>query len=147
MKKLIAGLVAALSLTAIAPALASPAGADGGTSDVYVVHGLPLDDAGTIVDVYVNGDRAIDDFAFGKTVGPLSLPADTYDIDIVAGDAADNSAPLFSQSVAVPAGGNFSVVASFDGSGTHDAERVRQRRLADRVVGGQDRAAPRSRRA
>jgi len=117
MKRLLVGLVAALGLMTIAPALSAPAGAEAGTSDVYVVHGLPLDDAGTIVDVYVNGDRAIDDFAFGNTVGPLALPAADYDIDIVAGNAADNSAPLFSQTVGVPSGGNFSVVASFDGAG------------------------------
>ncbi|MFM7062750.1 MAG: DUF4397 domain-containing protein [Actinomycetes bacterium] len=113
MKKLLAALVAATALLVAAPAVA---GAQTGTSQVYVTHGLPLDDAGTKVDVYVNGGLAIDDFTFGRTVGPLTLPAASYDVEIRTPDGATT---LIGKTVAVPAGGNFSLVASFvDSSGT-----------------------------
>ena len=45
------------------------------------------------MDVWVNGERTLDDFAPGTLAGPLALPAGTYDIAITAADAADASAP------------------------------------------------------
>ncbi len=95
----------------------TPAGADTApTSKVWVTHGLPLDDAGTKVDVYVDGARVLTDFAFGQTVGPLTLPAATYDIEV---KLAGTDTTAIQQDVAVPGGGNFSVVASYvDPAGT-----------------------------
>jgi hypothetical protein len=116
MRKAVAGLVAIVSALLVLPAAAGATGGGGPkTAQVYVTHGLPL--AGpTPVDVYVNGGLAIDDFTFGKTVGPLSLAAATYDIEVRTPDGKDI---IFEQDVAVPASGNFSVVASFvDAEGT-----------------------------
>ena len=73
MRKFLAVVLAAVSAMFALPAVA---GAESGTSQVYVTHGLPLDSllgAGTKVDVYVNDGLAIDDFLFGTTVGPLTL--------------------------------------------------------------------------
>ena len=113
MRKFLAALVALTSVLVAAPAVA---GAQSGTSKVYVTHGLPLDNAGTKVDVYVNGALTLDDFTFGTTAGPLTLPAATYNVQIKTPDGAST---LITKDVAVPAGGNFSLVASFvDAAGT-----------------------------
>ena len=112
-RKILAALVA---LTALAVGVPALAGAETGTSQVYVTHGLPLDTAGTKVDVYVNGGLTLDDFTFGTTAGPLTLPAASYDVEIRTPDGVTT---LIRKSVAVPAGGNFSLVASFvDAAGT-----------------------------
>lgn len=111
--KLVALVAVAVAAT-ISPALMSSAGAAPAaaptTSQVWVTHGLPLDDAGTVVDVYVNDALTIEDFTFGQTVGPLTLPAATYDIKV---KLANTDTVAIDQDVAVPAGGNFSVVASY----------------------------------
>lgn len=114
-KALIALLAVAASLFAL-PATAGATGGGSSTAQVWVTHGLPLDDMGTKVDVYVDGALAIDDFTFGRTVGPLSLPAKTYDVEIRTPDGATT---LIDKQVAVPAKGSFSLVASFvDAAGT-----------------------------
>jgi len=111
--KIAALLAVVIALTAI-PAFASTAGATSRpaptTSQVWVTHGLPLNDTGTVVDVYVNGALTIEDFTFGQTVGPLTLPAATYEIQV---KLANTDTTAIDQDVAVPAGGNFSVVASY----------------------------------
>jgi hypothetical protein len=57
---------------------------------VYVVHGIPGGDLGLDpdlpVDISVNGTCAIQDFRFGDILGPIDLPAGTYDIDISLAD-------------------------------------------------------------
>lgn len=113
MRKILATVVALTSILVAVPAVT---GAAPSTSQVYVTHGLPLDKAGTKVDVYVNGARLIDDFTFGKTAGPLTLPAAKYNVEIRTPDGAT---ALIKKAVTVPGGGNFSVVASFvDAAGT-----------------------------
>ena len=106
-------LAVVIALTTV-PALASTAGATGRpaptTSQVWVTHGLPLDDSGTVVDVYVDGALTIEDFTFGQTVGPLTLPVATYGIQV---KLANTDTVAIDQAVTVPAGGNFSVVASY----------------------------------
>jgi hypothetical protein len=115
MRKFLAALVALTSVLVAAPAAAGAKAAPT-TSQVYVTHGLPLDTAGTKVDVYVNGALTLDDFTFGTTAGPLTLPAATYNVEIKTPDGAST---LITKSVAVPAGGNFSLVASYiDAAGT-----------------------------
>jgi len=115
MRKFLAALVALTSVLVAVPAVAGAADAPT-TSQVYVTHGLPLDSAGTKVDVYVNGALTLDDFTFGTTAGPLTLPAATYNVQIKTPDGAST---LITKSVDVPAGGNFSLVASYiDAAGT-----------------------------
>jgi hypothetical protein len=100
------------------------------TSQVYVTHGLPLDDTGTIVDVYAGpagsgpagANLLIDDFSFGDTKGPLALPAASYSVYLAAPTADDDGAlaageVIYTQDLAVPAGQNLSVVASLTAAG------------------------------
>ena len=129
MPKLIAGLLLASLPVLGLPALAG-AEASGATSSVYVVHGLPLDDQGTLVDVWAGaaggqpGDAGLiaDDFAFGSTAGPLELTAGGYRVFVAAPNASGDGVlaadeVLFDQDLDVPAGLNLSAVASFDAAG------------------------------
>ncbi len=45
------------------------------------------------MDVWVNGERTLDDFAPGDLAGPLMLAPGTYTVAITAADAADDSSP------------------------------------------------------
>jgi uncharacterized protein DUF4397 len=109
LKKLVAGMLGIGALAALA--VASPAGAAANDGNVYVVHGVP----GVNVDVYVNGDKTLTDFAPGKVAGPLSLPAGTYAIKILkAGDNPASATPVIDKSVDLPAGANASLVAGLD---------------------------------
>jgi hypothetical protein len=122
-----AGLALAVGLS-IAPAVTAGASSPG-TSKVYVTHGLPLDSAGTKVDVFAGpkGDPAaagllIDDFTFGNTVGPVELPAADYTVYLAAPTAGDDGAltageTIYQQDLSVPAGLNLSAVASFTAAG------------------------------
>jgi Domain of unknown function (DUF4397) len=134
-KLLLAGLALALGLSAV-PALAGTAGAtpappSAGSSQVYVTHGLPLDDHGTKVDVFAGAQGApvgdagqlIDDFTFGNTVGPVTLAAANYTVYLAAPSAGDDGklSPgeiIYQQNLAVPSGQNLSAVASFNASGS-----------------------------
>ena len=134
----LAGLALTLGVSAV-PALGSPAGATQttppqptpSTSQVYVTHGLPLDDQGTKVDVYAGaagapvGDagQLIDDYTFGSTVGPVTLGAADYTVFLAAPTAGDDGslAPgeiIYQQDLTVPAGRNLSAVASFTAGGS-----------------------------
>ena len=124
MRKVLIGLLAALSALLVVPATAGATGRHAPKpppeAQVYVTHGLPLPASvtgpGTPVDVYVDGARLLDDFTFGATAGPLSLPAGTYDVQVRTPDGVTT---LIDKSVAVPATGSFSLVASFvDAAGT-----------------------------
>jgi hypothetical protein len=78
------------------------------TGTVYVVHGIP----DTPVDVYVDGERALDDFAPGTSEGPLDLPAGPHQVAVFPADAADDSGQaLLSAQAEVPAGGNVTLAA------------------------------------
>lgn len=133
-RKLTAGLLAAATLAGAAvvaqPAQSAPTGSPSTPSKVYVVHGLPLDDAGTKVDVYAGaagGDVAdagllADDFTFKKVAGPVNLQPASYTVYIAAPTADDDGAlaageVIFSKTLDVPSGKNLSAVASFDASG------------------------------
>lgn len=116
MRRLLA-LAAGLVLAAgTAVAAAGPAGAATGDATVTVVHGVPLD-AAAVVDVYANGSKLIDDLKY-KDVKTLMVPAGSYDLAVVAGNAKDASSPILSaKGVAVKAGGNYSVVAHLTADG------------------------------
>jgi hypothetical protein len=127
-KTLFAGLALVLALLTL-PATAASASGGPATSKVYVTHGLPLDNAGTVVDVYAGpagkpgeAGLVIDDFRFGTTAGPLELPAATYTVYLATPTSDDDGslAPgeiIYQQDLAVPAGKNLSAVASFNASG------------------------------
>ncbi|UOY00393.1 DUF4397 domain-containing protein [Blastococcus sp. PRF04-17] len=84
------------------------------TATVSILHAVP----DTPVDVYVNGERLLDDFQPGTLTDPQQLPAGSYDIQIFAADAADGSGEaLFGGSADVPAGVNATVVAHLDEGG------------------------------
>jgi len=106
-----AGAAALLPLALAVPASAQAAGAE-----VRVLHGIP----GTPVDVYVNGERALDDFAPGTTTDNLALPAGTYEVAVFAADAEDNTGtPVIGPvDLAVPASGNVSAIAHLTEDGT-----------------------------
>jgi hypothetical protein len=109
-----------IALFAAAPALAQ------NTLTAYVVHGIPGDDFGLEpalpVDVFVSGlGCAIPGFKFGDRVGPLSIPAGTYDIKISLADANNpctGTAVISLPGVVLPAGVNATVIAhrTADGS-------------------------------
>jgi hypothetical protein len=84
------------------------------TGSVYVVHGIP----DTPVDVYVDGERAIDDFAPGTVKGPLDLPAGPHQVAVFPADATDDSGqPLLSAQATLPAGGDVTLAAHLSAEG------------------------------
>lgn len=133
--KLTAGLLAIATLagTAIAaqPLASGAAPSDPVPSKVYVIHGLPLDNKGTKVDVYAGAaggaasDAGLlaDDFTFKQVAGPVSLAPASYTVYVSAPTADDDGKlsdgeVIFSKTLDVPAGKNLSAIASFDGSGS-----------------------------
>jgi hypothetical protein len=77
------------------------------------VHGIP----GQPVDVYVNGNKTLDNFRPGDVAGPLSLPEGSYDIALTRPGEAIGSAILTVNDAAVPGGANITLAAHLDASG------------------------------
>jgi len=109
--------IRSLFVTALAAlAILVPATALAADNAVYVVHGIP----GAVVDVYVNGGLALEDYTFGTVVGPLALPPGTYTVEVFLA----NSDPTTSEAVirlddaALPGGLNLSLVAALTPGGT-----------------------------
>lgn len=114
-RTIVAGAAAGLGLAAIA---AVPAAADEHTASLSVLHGVP----DLTVDVYVNGELTLDDFAPGDLAGPLDLPADTYTVAITAADAADDSEPAIGPvDLPLEAGTSYTAVAHLDADGNPTA--------------------------
>ncbi|WP_199423052.1 DUF4397 domain-containing protein [Actinotalea solisilvae] len=116
--RLTAGLAgtAALGLAALGALPAAAATAD--TAKLSVLHGVP----DLVVDVWVNGERTLDDFAPGDLAGPLDLPAGTYSVAITAADAADASAPAIGPvDLPLMGGMNYTAVAHLDAAGAPTA--------------------------
>lgn len=108
-----AGLVAVL-LAVLSPMSAASAASAASTATVYVVHGIP----NTPVDVYVDGQRAIDDFQPGTSQGPVDLPAGPHKVALFPSDAADGSgAPLLAADADLPEGANVTLVAHLSADG------------------------------
>jgi hypothetical protein len=107
-------LAALLGATAVVWAgLAAPAYAADGVK-LSVLHGVP----GLTVDVYVNGERTINDFKPGTLAGPLDLDAGSYEVAITAADAEDDSDPAIGPvDLDLKAGGNYTAVAHLDEGG------------------------------
>jgi hypothetical protein len=104
-----AAAVAALALNAVpATAQSQPPAA------LSVLHGVP----GLTVDVWVNGERTLDDFKPADLAGPLKLPAGTYSVAITAADAKDASTPVLGPlKLPLKSGGNYTAVAHLDAAG------------------------------
>ncbi len=105
------GAVAALAFTGVAALTATPAYA--ATSKVSVVHGIP----DTPVDVYVNGEKTLDNFAPGDVAGPLDLEEGAYDIALTRPGEPVGSAILTVDDAQVPGGANISIAAHLDANG------------------------------
>jgi len=105
-----AGAAVLLPLALVTPASAQAAGAE-----VRVLHGIP----GTPVDVYVDGERALDDFEPGTTTDDLGLAAGSYEVAVFPADAADDSgeAVIGPVTLEVPGSGNVSAIAHLGADG------------------------------
>ncbi len=107
----LAGLTLALSG-------ALPASAAAGDATLSVLHGVP----DLTVDVWVNGERTLDDFTPGTLAGPLELPPGTYAVAITAADAADASAPAIGPvNLTLAADTSYTAVAHLDAAGAPTA--------------------------
>ncbi len=113
MRRISAILFATTTLVALA---AAPAGAQDAseTSDVYVVHAIP----GQPVDVYVNGDPALEDFQPEAIEGPIVLPESDYQIEVYpAGADPETTEPVIDVSTPLPGGVSASAVAHLTADG------------------------------
>jgi len=113
MKKIIGTLTAGLAVLIALAAFGTANAQETGT--VTVIHGVP----GLTVDVYVNGELTLEDFAPDTVTDPLELPAGDYDVEIYAADAdpaADE--PAITGSTTLPAGANASIIAHLAADGT-----------------------------
>ncbi|NKX49030.1 DUF4397 domain-containing protein [Arthrobacter deserti] len=104
-------IAASAGVFAAALGLAAPAHAAQDDAQLSVLHGVP----GLTVDVWVNGERTLDDFAPGSLAGPLPLPAGAYSVAITASDAAGaDEAVIGPVDLELEAKGNYTAVAHLD---------------------------------
>lgn len=104
--------VTGLALTSLALPVLPAHAAD--QAQLSVLHGVP----DLTVDVYVNGERTLDDFEPGQLAGPLKLDAGTYSVAITAADADDDSEPAIGPvDLSLDAGGNYTAVAHLEANG------------------------------
>ena len=83
-------------------------------AQLSVLHGVPE----LTVDVWVDGERTLDDFEPGTLAGPLKLDAGTYSVAITAADADDDSDPAIGPvDLELEAGGNYTAVAHLKENG------------------------------
>lgn len=111
-----AALLGVLAMSAASVGLTAPAWAQTSSTNAQlsVLHGVP----DLTVDVWVNGERTLDDFTPGSMAGPLDLPAGTYTVAITAADAPDASAPAIGPvDLNLAAGGNYTAAAHLDAAG------------------------------
>lgn len=113
------GALALTAATTLAGLTMIPAAqAADGDAQLSVLHAVP----NLTVDVWVNGERTLDDFTPGSLAGPLDLPAGTYSVAITAADAADASSPAIGPIDLTLAGStNYTAVAHLDASGAPTA--------------------------
>lgn len=106
-------MLAAAGIAVAATGLFAAAPAQAANAKVTVVHGIP----GTPVDVYVNGNRTLQNFQPKQVAGPLDLPPGQYDIALTAPGQPIGSAILKVDDANVPDGANISLVAHLDAAG------------------------------
>ncbi|WP_411075785.1 DUF4397 domain-containing protein [Streptomyces sp. cmx-4-7] len=116
---LAAGVVAALSVAAGAPAFAQPQAETDGQATVSVLHAVP----GLTVDVFAGDRELLPDFKPGTLTDPLKLDAGSYDIKVFKDGEGPGGTPAIEKTVEVPAGANATLVAHLtaDGKPTLDA--------------------------
>jgi hypothetical protein len=101
------------AVLALVPALGATAQSNEG--QVIVVHGVP----DLLVDVYVNGELTLEDFAFGDVAGPLALPEGSYELEVFAADADPaTDTPALTGSADLPAGAVATIAAYLQEGGT-----------------------------
>lgn len=97
---------------------AAPAHAAEQEAHLSVLHGVP----DLTVDIWVNGERTLDDFVPGDLAGPLALPAGEYSLAITAADAETADDPAIGPvDVQLEAGSNYTAVANLDAEGNPTA--------------------------
>ncbi|HEX6968761.1 MAG TPA: DUF4397 domain-containing protein [Micromonosporaceae bacterium] len=106
LKRMLA-VIALSILTTLGVGALSTGPAHAAASQVYVVHGIP----GQPVDVYVNGQKTLDNFQPGTVAGPLSLDEGTYDLALTQPGEPVGNAIVTADDVQVPGGQNLSIVA------------------------------------
>ncbi len=107
-----------------------------GTAQVQVLH---LADGAGVVDVYANGSLLIDDIGEKQSAGFFEVPAGVdLTLDVVAGDATDNSAPVFTVTLAggLAKDANYIVAATGDATSTDDATKFRLVPIGGAQIGG-----------
>ena len=112
MRKLTIALATVLVVGGVTFAAGSPAMA--ATSKVSVVHGIP----GQPVDVYVNGNKTLDNFKPGDIAGPLDLEQGSYDIALTKPGEPVGNAIVTLDNATIPGGANVSIVAHLNAGGT-----------------------------
>ncbi len=111
MKKITA-LFAVLALAVVTALVsASPAGAQS-AARIHLIHGIP----GVVVNVVVDGSPVIEDFAFGETQDLSSFAGQTL-VGLQVTVAADDSVAIDAGDFAVPATGNYTVIAHLNAAG------------------------------
>lgn len=106
------------SLAALVAFAAVPAQADEHQASLSILHGVP----DLTVDVWVNGERTLDDFASGELAGPLDLDPGTYTVAITAADAEDDSEPAIGPvDLPLEAGVSYTAAAHLGEDGTPTA--------------------------
>ncbi|GAA3704474.1 DUF4397 domain-containing protein [Microlunatus aurantiacus] len=103
------GATAALAMSGFAlPAHAAD------QAQLSVLHAVP----GLTVDVYVNGERTLNNFKPGTLAGPLDLDAGTYTVAITAADAKNDDDPAIGPvDLKLESGKNYTAVAHLKENG------------------------------
>jgi hypothetical protein len=111
-------------LVAVLLALATPALAQSGNAEVFIVHGIPAADvagapSGLPVDVSVGGSCLLPNFTFGQIVGSFHLAPGTYSVAVhFPATGRCTSAPVIGPAqIPFNAGENSTVIAHLNGSG------------------------------
>lgn len=108
------GAAGAVLIAALAVPMSAAAAAEG-DAQLSVLHGIP----GVTVDVWVNGDLTLDDFAPGTLTDPLTLAPATYSVAITAANATSATDQVVLGPIDLPlaTNGNYTAVAHLDEAG------------------------------
>lgn len=106
------GLVSVIALVFAAFGLVAPAQAQDGAR-IHLMHGIP----GVEVDVEAGGENAIEGFSFGETEDLSALAGATLE-DLKVKVAGTDTVAIDAGDVALPASGNYTVIAHLDADGT-----------------------------